>query len=65
MCRPAGGAIRMERLFAKAKAFRRVAIRYDERKRMYLGWVHLVLAVIRLRAKTKQEQAKKTNVNTA
>jgi transposase len=55
----------MERLFAKAKAFRRVAIRYEERKRMYLGWVHLVLAVIRLRAKTKQEQAKKTNVNTA
>lgn len=48
---------RVERLFAKAKEFRRVATRYDKRKRMYLGWLHLVLGFIRLRAKT--------NVNTA
>lgn len=52
---------RVERLFAKAKEFRRVATRYDKRKRMYLGWLHLVLGFIRLRAKTKT----KTNVNRA
>jgi transposase len=48
---------RVERLFAKAKEFRRIATRYDKRKRMFLGWLHLVLGFIRLRAKT--------NVNTA
>ena len=56
---------RVERLFAKAKEFRRVATRYDKRKRMYLGWLHLVFGFIRLRTKTKQEREKKTNVNTA
>jgi transposase len=50
---------RVERLFAKAKEFRRVATRYDKRKRMFLGWLHLILGFIRLRAKTK------TNVNRA
>jgi transposase len=50
---------RVERLFAKLKEFRRVATRYDKRKRMFLGWVHLVFGFIRLRAKTK------TNVNRA
>jgi transposase len=50
---------RVERLFAKMKEFRRVATRYDKRKRMFLGWVHLVLGFIRLRAKTK------SNVNRA
>jgi transposase len=50
---------RVERLFAKMKEFRRVATRYDKRRRMFLGWVHLVLGFIRLRAKTK------TNVNRA
>jgi transposase len=50
---------RVERLFAKAKEFRRVATRYDKRKRMFLGWLHLVLGFIRLRAKTKQEQKQK------
>jgi transposase len=50
---------RVERLFAKMKEFRRVATRYDKRKRMFLGWVHLVLGFIRIRAKTK------SNVNTA
>jgi transposase len=48
---------RVERLFGKVKEFRRVATRYDKRKRMFLGWVHLVLGFIRLRHKT--------NVNTA
>jgi transposase len=52
---------RIERLFGKVKEFRRVATRYDKRKRMYLGWLHLVLGFIRLRAKTKP----KSNVNTA
>jgi transposase len=56
---------RVERLFAKAKEFRRIATRYDKRKRMFLGWLHLVFGFIRLRAKTKPEQAKKTNVNRA
>ncbi|MFO0847609.1 MAG: transposase [Gemmataceae bacterium] len=41
---------RVERLFAKLKEFRRVATRYDKRKRMYLGWLHLALGFIRLRA---------------
>lgn len=48
---------RVERLFAKLKEFRRVATRYDKHKNMYLGWVHLALGFIRLRART--------NVNTA
>lgn len=46
---------RIERLFAKAKEFRRIATRYDKRKRMFLGWLHLVFGFIRLR----------TNVNRA
>ena len=40
---------RVERLFAKAKQFRRVATRYEKRKAMYLGVVHLALGFIRLR----------------
>ena len=48
---------RVERLFGKLKEFRRAATRYDKRKRMFLGWLHLVLGFIRLRSKT--------NVNTA
>lgn len=47
---------RVERLFAKLKEFRRVATRYDKLRRSYLGWVHLALGFIRLRAIT--------NVNT-
>ena len=43
---------RVERLFAKLKEFRRVATRYDKRKRMFLGWLHLILGFIRLRANT-------------
>ena len=48
---------RIERLFAKAKEFRRVATRYDKRKRMFLGWLHLVFGFIRLRAKTNVHRA--------
>lgn len=48
---------RVERLFAKAKEFRRVATRYDKRKRVFLGWLHLVLGFIRLRAKTNVNRA--------
>jgi len=48
---------RVERLFGKLKEFRRVATRYDKKKRMFLGWLHLILGFIRLRART--------NVNTA
>jgi transposase len=47
---------RVERLFGKAKQFRRVATRYDKLKATYLGLLHLVFGFIRLRAKT--------NVNT-
>ena len=47
---------RVERLFAKAKQFRRIATRYEKLKVTYLGLLHLVLGFIRLR--------KKTNVNT-
>lgn len=43
---------RIERLFAKARGFRRIATRYDKRKRMFLGWLHLVFGFFRLRAKT-------------
>jgi transposase len=48
---------RVERLFAKAKEFRRVATRYDKRKRMFLGWLHLIFGFIRLRAKTNVNRA--------
>jgi transposase len=48
---------RVERLFGKLKEFRRVATRYDKRKRMFLGWLHLILGFIRLRAKTNVNRA--------
>jgi transposase len=48
---------RIERLFAKAKEFRRIATRYDKRKRMFLGWLHLVFGFIRLRGKTNVNRA--------
>jgi len=48
---------RVERLFAKAKQFRRIATRYDKLKTTYLGLLHLVFGFIRLR--------RLTNVNTA
>ena len=47
---------RVERLFGKAKQFRRIATRYDKLKATYLGLLHLVFGFIRLRAKA--------NVNT-
>jgi transposase len=47
---------RVERLFGKAKQFRRVATRYETLKGTYLGLLHLTLGFIRLR--------KLTNVNT-
>ena len=47
---------RVERLFGKAKQFRRVATRYEKLKATYLGLLHLVLGFIRLR--------RRTNVNT-
>lgn len=40
---------RVERLFAKAKQFRRVATRYEKLKVTYLGLLHLTLGFIRLR----------------
>lgn len=40
---------RVERLFAKAKQYRRFATRYEKRKSMYLGIVHLVFTFLRLR----------------
>lgn len=43
---------RVERLFAKLKEFRRVATRYDKLRSSFLGWVHLALGFIRLRATT-------------
>ena len=46
---------RVERLFGKAKQFRRIATRYDKLGVTYLGLLHLVLGFIRLR--------KQTNVN--
>jgi transposase len=46
---------RVERLFGKAKQFRRIATRYDKLKVTYLGLLHLVLGFICLR--------KRTNVN--
>jgi transposase len=39
----------VERLFGKAKQFRRFATQYDKLRTMYLGVVHLVLGFIRLR----------------
>jgi transposase len=51
------GRNRVERLFAKAKQFRRVATRYEKLKAMFLGVVHLALGFIRLR--------RIANVNTA
>ena len=47
---------RVERLFGKAKQFRRVATRYEKLKATYLGLLHLTLGFIRLR--------KQRNVNT-
>ena len=41
---------RVERLFAKAKQFRRVATRYDKLRATFLGLLHLVFGLIRLRA---------------
>ena len=43
------GRNRVERLFGKAKQFRRFATRYEKLRTMYLGVVHLVLGFIRLR----------------
>ena len=51
------GRNRVERLFAKAKPFRRSATRYEELRVRGLGVVHLVLGVLRLR--------RLSNVNTA
>ena len=48
---------KVERLFAKAKQFRRFATRYEKLKVMFLGVVHLVLGFIRLK--------RLRNVNTA
>jgi transposase len=48
---------KVERLFAKAKQFRRFATRYEKLRAMFLGVVHLVFGFIRLR--------KLSNVNTA
>jgi transposase len=39
-----------ERLFAKAKQYRRFATRYDKLRATFLGLVHLVLGFIRLRS---------------
>ena len=48
---------RVERLFGKAKQFRRFATRYEKLKETFLGLVHLVLGFIRLK--------NSINVNTA
>ena len=40
----------VERLFGKAKEFRRVATRYDKLKQVFLGMTHLALGFIRLRS---------------
>lgn len=40
----------VERLFAKAKQYRRFATRYDKLRESFLGVVHLVLGFIRLRS---------------
>jgi transposase len=41
---------RIERLLGKLKQFRRLATRYDKLKATFLGWIHLVLGFIRLKA---------------
>ena len=41
-----------ERLIGKLEPFRRVATRYEKRRAMFLGVVHLALGFIRLRATT-------------
>jgi transposase len=41
---------KVERLFAKAKQYRRFATRYDKLRVCYLGVTHLVLGFIRLRS---------------
>lgn len=51
------GRNKVERLFNKAKQFRRVATRYEKLKTMFLGVIHLALGFIRLR--------RIANVNTA
>jgi transposase len=43
------GRNRVERLFGKAKQFRRFATRYEKLREMFLGVVHLTLGFIRLR----------------
>ena len=43
------GRNRVERLFGKAKQFRRFATRYEKLREMFLGVVHLALGFIRLR----------------
>ena len=48
---------KVERLFAKAKQYRRFATRYEKLRVMFLGLVHLVFGFIRLK--------KLNNVNTA
>ncbi len=48
---------RIERLFAKAKEFRRVATRYEKLKETFLGLLHLVFGFIRLRAKYNVNRA--------
>jgi transposase len=48
---------RVERLFGKLKEFRRAATRYDKKKRMFLGWLHLILGFICLRARTNVNRA--------
>ena len=40
---------KVERLFGKLKQFRRVATRYEKRRAMFLGVLHLALGFIRLR----------------
>jgi transposase len=47
----------VERLLGKAKQFRRLATRYEKLKETFLGFIHLALGFIRLRASV--------NVNTA
>lgn len=48
---------RIERLLGKVKQFRRIATRYDKLRETFLGFIHLALGFIRLRALV--------NVNTA
>ena len=48
---------RVERLIGRLKEFRRAATRYDKSKRMFLGWLHLILGFIRLRTKTNVNRA--------